>query len=62
MRRVLVLLEERWPKGGPWVVKCIHRDGLLAIGSCPIEVQSAVAARILSSRGSFLWVQPWLVE
>lgn len=56
------LLNERWAWGGPWEIKRMHKDGLLAVGTCVEAVKPTAEARVLMCRGSILRVQPWALD
>ncbi|MQM09721.1 hypothetical protein Taro_042599 [Colocasia esculenta] len=56
------LLQERWLQGNPWMVKKVHRDGLLAIGSSGEAVKEAGAAGVLLCGGLILKILPWSIE
>lgn len=56
------LLSERWAQGGSWEVRRVHRNGLLAVGSCAEGVMALAEARVLACGGSILCVQAWTLE
>lgn len=56
------MLNDRWARGGPWEVRQIHRDGLLAVGTCAEGVKAAAEAGVLTCGGLILRIQAWTSE
>lgn len=56
------LLNKRWGAGGPWEVRRVHKDGILAIATWSEGAKMGAGARVVVAGGSIFRVQSWNLE